>query len=228
MESFLENHTFFNKHLINYTWLITLFNCTEINTYSKGNYGAVLDHILVSPSLIERISKFRIIEEPSDCSDHRPLYCHIKNCTPISSPVNGMESMAKKHKFPWKSSLFTESFNNHLDSALSDLLVCCNSEPLCSDSRLLIDFIFAKIPRVMLTAARKAEKCVGTYTSNGIFRGHFVRCKHSDEIMAIVSELKRLRFGSTNCDRVAELKRKLRFLQRRSIFDRERLLNHFF
>jgi hypothetical protein len=40
--------------------------------------------------------------------------------------------------------------------------------------------------------------------------------------MAIVSELKRLRFGSANCDRVTELKRKLRFLQRRSIFDRER------
>ena len=54
----------------NITDAASLFNCTDINTYSKGSYGAVLVHILVSPSLIERISKFRIIEEPSDCSEH--------------------------------------------------------------------------------------------------------------------------------------------------------------
>ena len=40
----------------NITDAASLFNCTDINTYSKGSYGAVFDHILVSPSLIERIS----------------------------------------------------------------------------------------------------------------------------------------------------------------------------
>ena len=183
------------------------FNKTDFKTYKKGTYSATLDHICISKNLLNRLKEFDVVLNPMNCSDHNPVRCQIIP-NQLNIPVEcALEDMAKVYKFPWKNSLFTESYFIELDSLVINLMSECLSEPCCSNPRLLIDHVHMRLPLIMLKAARSAEKSVGIRTSNGLKRGRFLRCRHSDEILTITTELKRLHYRESEPDgpRLAEL-----------------------
>ena len=76
----------------------------------------------------------------------------------------------------------------------------------------------------LIAAARKAEKQVGIYTTNGLIRGNFIRCKNVSVIQEIVAKLKHLRRDGVASDSSTfkELKRELRRLQRLSIYNKSK------
>ena len=202
------------------------FNKHNDKTYRKGFYSATLDHICISNDLKSRLNDFNVITSELNGSDHSPVFCQIlpSSSNSLTNVDCDLENMAKFHKFPWKSEVFTSQYLRSLSPLMEHLKTECYSEPFCSNHNTLINHVHKSLPLIMLKAARSAEKSVGTCTSNGVQRGHFRRCRHSDEILKIATEIRSL-YGSESVSdhtRVAQLKRRLRFLQRRSIFDDER------
>ena len=193
-------------------------------TYHKGKYSATLDHICSSAKVMEYITRVNVLELSSDCSDHKPISCSLDLPKTLLSNECIMEDLAKVHKFPWKNDFFKEQYHSLLIQLAENLMMDCISLPNCSNPILLIDSIHRRLPHIMLKAAREAEKVTGSRTRNGLIRGRFVHCRHSPEILSTISELKLMHGGKSEAEReqVARLKRRLRFLQRRSIFDCER------
>ena len=84
--------------------------------------------------------------------------------------------------------------------------------------------VYEALPSLLLKAARMAEKSLGIYTTNGLLRGSFVRCRFSSEIMNTVAEIKYLVWSGipSNSDQIRSLKRDLRRLQRCSLYNQDK------
>ena len=129
------------------------FGTGDEHTYLKGNYKATLDHICLSPNLLKRIDYCEILRSPIDCSDHKHVRCYIRNHTQFMKEFQIFESK-KTHKFPEKSSFFTEHYDRILDPMIEVLNIECSSEPFCNDKVKVIDHAHKSLPLIMLKAAR--------------------------------------------------------------------------
>ena len=75
-------------------------------TYSKGDYVASLDHIVVNFSALEKVNSFEVMYDSLCLSDHKAVRCSVKPIVKFSifNQVP-MRSSSSKHKFPVKFTL---------------------------------------------------------------------------------------------------------------------------
>ena len=87
-----------------------------------------------------------------------------------------------------------------------------------------IELINSRLSKILIKAARDAEKTIGLSTSNGINKRSMVICKYNSDVLKIMNELKELyKSGTSNCSpTVRGLKKNLRILQRLSIFNKDK------
>ena len=114
--------------------------------------------------------------------------------------------------------MFRESYTNNVE--VGCLKILSEVENLSDTERILV--LDVKVKKILLKADRKAESDSGLITRNGIRKGYVVICSRSNDILNIMSEIKdkRLHGVPNNSVELKNLKKKLRKLQRLSIFDR--------
>ena len=93
-----------------------------------------------------------------------------------------------------------------------------------NESSVDVNYSFEVLSKGLIAAARRAKKQVGIYTTNGLIRGNFIRCKNASVIQEIVAKLNDLRRDGVASDSsiVKEIKRELRRLQRLSIYNKRK------
>ena len=75
-------------------------------SYCKGEYGANLDHIVLSRGMERNIIDCKLIVDNLDVSDHKPIKLELKWHENATICVE----KKKTHKFQWKNALFKSKF----------------------------------------------------------------------------------------------------------------------
>ncbi|RNA25524.1 RNA-directed DNA polymerase from mobile element jockey-like [Brachionus plicatilis] len=119
-------------------------------TYKNGDYRATLDHILVRKNDLVSVSKFDVLHDLSNLSDHQPISCEFN--IRESSQKNDSSTTKKFHLFDWQNPLFVESFKANLTTNLGELLHMIDQTDIRieNDVTCLIDRIHESLPRIFL------------------------------------------------------------------------------
>ena len=205
---------------------ITNKNESNSTTYSNGTYQATIDHMFANESMRIRIKDFHILRDRLDLSDHRPIACEVHN-NAVDNVIGNtsFQDSNRFHKFNWRNQDFSDKYLILLIDYLKSLLEGYNATE--SDISSQLNYLHDGLVSCCLKAARNAEKHCGMVSSNGVFKKRTKFWDYTPEISEISNELNMLDTSNTeHHERIKTLRRELRRLQRRKLYNRDTNLSN--